>query len=77
MLADLLEKKSNPPVQVVQMTPQMGAPTIQITETGQIVQVKQEAPMIQISEAGLVSSGGQFFQIKNDQGTLDVDQKFD
>ncbi|KOB78763.1 Uncharacterized protein OBRU01_00983 [Operophtera brumata] len=74
MLADLLEKKSNPPVQVVQMTPQMGAPTIQITETGQIVQVKQESPMIQISEGGLVA-GGQFFQIKNDQGSNHPAQK--
>lgn len=51
MLADLLEKKSNPPVQVVQMTPQqLNAPTIQITETGQIVQVKPDSnPVIQIN----------------------------
>lgn len=72
MLADLLEKKSNPPVQVVQMNPQLSAPTIQITETGQIVQVKPEAgPLIQINpETGLVSQGSPFFQIKNEQGQM-------
>ncbi|KAJ0172707.1 hypothetical protein K1T71_011846 [Dendrolimus kikuchii] len=70
MLADLLEKKSNPPVQVVQMGPQINAPTIQITETGQIVQVKADpTPVIQISESGIVS-GNQYFQIKNEQGQL-------
>nr|XP_037871282.1 AT-rich interactive domain-containing protein 2 isoform X7 [Bombyx mori] len=69
MLADLLEKKSNPPVQVVQMAPQLNAPTIQITETGQIVQVKSDStPLIQISDSALV--GGQYFQIKNDHGQL-------
>ncbi|CAG4987255.1 unnamed protein product [Parnassius apollo] len=72
MLADLLEKKSNPPVQVVQMTPQLNAPTIQITETGQIVQVKSEQnPIIQINpEPGLMSQGSPYFQIKNEQGQL-------
>jgi hypothetical protein len=66
MLADLLEKKSNPPVQVVQMGPQINAPTIQITETGQIVQVKSEVdPVIQINP-----ETNQFFQIKNEQGQL-------
>ncbi|XP_072945631.1 uncharacterized protein Bap170 [Epargyreus clarus] len=71
MLADLLEKKSNPPVQVVQMTPQMNAPTIQITETGQIVQVKPETnSIIQLNpEQGLVQSTP-YFQIKNEQGQL-------
>lgn len=70
MLADLLEKKSNPPVQVVQMGPQINAPTIQITETGQIVQVKADTtPIIQISESGIVT-GNQYFQIKNEQGQL-------
>lgn len=70
MLADLLEKKSNPPVQVVQMGSSVNAPTIQITETGQIVQVKPDATsVIQINEAGaLLSQGNQFFQIKNEQG---------
>lgn len=68
MLADLLEKKSNPPVQVVQMGAQMNAPTIQITETGQIVQVKAEnEPVLQINDP-LVSQANQFFQIKNEQG---------
>ncbi|CAG9571775.1 unnamed protein product [Danaus chrysippus] len=67
MLADLLEKKSNPPVQVVQMGQQINAPTIQITETGQIVQVKSEN-MIQISDS--VQSSAPFFQIKNEQGQL-------
>ncbi|XP_041969379.1 AT-rich interactive domain-containing protein 2 [Aricia agestis] len=68
MLADLLEKKSNPPVQVVQMGPQMNAPTIQITETGQIVQVKSESnPVLQINAE---SAQGPFFQIKNDQGQV-------
>ncbi|KPJ02085.1 AT-rich interactive domain-containing protein 2 [Papilio xuthus] len=67
MLADLLEKKSNPPVQIVQMNPQMNAPTIQITETGQIVQVKSEAnPMIQIN----ADTASQYYQIKNEQGQL-------
>ncbi|KPJ18873.1 AT-rich interactive domain-containing protein 2 [Papilio machaon] len=67
MLADLLEKKSNPPVQVVQMNPQINAPTIQITETGQIVQVKSEAnPVIQIN----ADTGSSYFQIKNEQGQL-------
>ncbi|XP_068622955.1 AT-rich interactive domain-containing protein 2 [Battus philenor] len=72
MLADLLEKKSNPPVQVVQMSPQINAPTIQITETGQIVQVKSEAnPIIQINaDQGLVTQGSPYFQIKNEQGQL-------
>ncbi|KAG6446930.1 hypothetical protein O3G_MSEX004657 [Manduca sexta] len=71
MLADLLEKKSNPPVQVVQMAQQINAPTIQITETGQIVQVKTDAtPIIQISDSGLVTQGNQYFQIKNEQGQL-------
>ncbi|KAL4716983.1 hypothetical protein ACJJTC_001844 [Scirpophaga incertulas] len=66
MLADLLEKKSNPPVQVVQMGAQMNPPTIQITETGQIVQVKTESdPLIQINP-----EPNQYFQIKNDQGHL-------
>ncbi|XP_073954613.1 brahma associated protein 170kD isoform X4 [Choristoneura fumiferana] len=70
MLADLLEKKSNPPVQVVQMGAQMNAPTIQITETGQIVQVKPDTnPCIQFNE-GIVTQGGQYFQIKNEQGQL-------
>ncbi|CAG9571708.1 unnamed protein product [Danaus chrysippus] len=67
MLADLLEKKSNPPVQVVQMGQQINAPTIQITETGQIVQVKSEN-MIQISDS--VQPSAPFFQIKNEQGQL-------
>ncbi|XP_052749931.1 AT-rich interactive domain-containing protein 2 isoform X4 [Galleria mellonella] len=72
MLADLLEKKSNPPVQVVQMTPQINAPTIQITETGQIVQVKPDSnPVIQINaDPSLVSQTGQYFQIKNEQGQI-------
>ncbi|XP_059056851.1 AT-rich interactive domain-containing protein 2 isoform X3 [Achroia grisella] len=72
MLADLLEKKSNPPVQVVQMTPQLNAPTIQITETGQIVQVKPDTnPVIQINaDPALVSQPGQYFQIKNEQGQI-------
>ncbi|RVE51462.1 hypothetical protein evm_003863, partial [Chilo suppressalis] len=66
MLADLLEKKSNPPVQVVQMGQTINAPTIQITETGQIVQVKADAePVIQINP-----DANQYFQIKNDQGQL-------
>nr|XP_026500431.1 AT-rich interactive domain-containing protein 2-like isoform X7 [Vanessa tameamea] len=70
MLADLLEKKSNPPVQVVQMGQQINAPTIQITETGQIVQVKTENnPLIQINSEGIQPSAP-FFQIKNDQGQL-------
>ncbi|XP_063366127.1 AT-rich interactive domain-containing protein 2 [Cydia amplana] len=70
MLADLLEKKSNPPVQVVQMGPHMNAPTIQITETGQIVQVKPDGnPVIQYSE-NIVAQGSQYFQIKNEQGQL-------
>ncbi|XP_061380819.1 AT-rich interactive domain-containing protein 2 isoform X1 [Danaus plexippus] len=67
MLADLLEKKSNPPVQVVQMGQQINAPTIQITETGQIVQVKSEN-MIQLSDS--VQPSAPFFQIKNEQGQL-------
>lgn len=71
MLADLLEKKSNPPVQVVQMGPQINAPTIQITETGQIVQVKTESePVIQINADPMISQTNQFFQIKNEQGQL-------
>ncbi|KAM3966027.1 LOW QUALITY PROTEIN: brahma associated protein 170kD [Aphomia sociella] len=71
MLADLLEKKSNPPVQVVQ-NPQINAPTIQITETGQIVQVKPDTnPVIQINaDPGMVSQTGQYFQIKNEQGQI-------
>lgn len=70
MLADLLEKKSNPPVQVVQMGQQINAPTIQITETGQIVQVKTENnPLIQIN-SDAVQQTAPFFQIKNDQGQL-------
>lgn len=69
MLADLLEKKSNPPVQVVPMGQQINAPTIQITETGQIVQVKSENPLIQINTDN-VQPSGPFFQIKNDQGQL-------
>ncbi|KAJ2945206.1 hypothetical protein O0L34_g9275 [Tuta absoluta] len=70
MLADLLEKKSNPPVQVVQMTPQINAPTIQITETGQIVHVKPDlAPVIQISDPGVIQ-GSQYFTIKNEQGQI-------
>lgn len=59
MLADLLEKKSNPPVQVVQVNQQINPPTIQITESGQIVQVKPES-VVQFNEAG------QFIQIKNE-----------
>lgn len=72
MLADLLEKKSNPPVQVVQMGPQINnAPTIQITETGQIVQVKPESDsVIQINADQMVGQANQFFQIKNEQGQL-------
>lgn len=72
MLADLLKKNSNPPLQVVQMGPQINAPTIQITETGQIVQVKSEStPIIQINaDTGIVSQGNQYFQIKNEQGQL-------
>ncbi|CAH2055845.1 unnamed protein product, partial [Iphiclides podalirius] len=71
MLADLLEKKSNPPVQVVQMNPQMGAPTIQITETGQIVQVKPDSGPLMIGpDAGMVSQGVPYFQIKNEHGQL-------
>ncbi|XP_038218703.1 SWI/SNF nucleosome remodeling complex component [Zerene cesonia] len=71
MLADLLEKKSNPPVQVVQMSSQMNAPTIQITETGQIVQVKQESnPVIQINPEPVVMQTAPYIQIKNDQGQL-------
>ncbi|KAJ8728833.1 hypothetical protein PYW07_006529 [Mythimna separata] len=71
MLADLLKKNSNPPLQVVQMGPQINAPTIQITETGQIVQVKSDpTPVIQINDSGLVSQGNQYFQIKNEQGQL-------
>ncbi|XP_053616274.1 AT-rich interactive domain-containing protein 2 isoform X3 [Plodia interpunctella] len=70
MLADLLEKKSNPPVQVVQMTPQINAPTIQITETGQIVQVKPDPPVIQINDSGVIQPSGQYFQIKNEQGQV-------
>ncbi|XP_045504599.1 AT-rich interactive domain-containing protein 2 isoform X3 [Colias croceus] len=71
MLADLLEKKSNPPVQVVQMSSQMNAPTIQITETGQIVQVKQENnPVIQINPEPVVMQTAPYIQIKNDQGQL-------
>ncbi|XP_050355390.1 AT-rich interactive domain-containing protein 2 isoform X6 [Nymphalis io] len=70
MLADLLEKKSNPPVQVVQMGQQMTAPTIQITETGQIVQVKAENnPLLQINSENTQPSAP-FFQIKNEQGQL-------
>ncbi|XP_049878568.1 AT-rich interactive domain-containing protein 2 isoform X3 [Pectinophora gossypiella] len=70
MLADLLEKKSNPPVQVVQMGPQINAPTIQITETGQIVQVKSDPnPVIQINaDPNLVPQGTPYFQLKNEQG---------
>lgn len=71
MLADLLEKKSNPPVQVVQMASQLNAPTIQITETGQIVQVKSEpSQVIQIADSGIVTQGSQYYQIKNEQGQL-------
>lgn len=72
MLADLLKKNSNPPLQVVQMGPQINAPTIQITETGQIVQVKSETtPVIQFNaDAGIVTQGNQYFQIKNEQGQL-------
>lgn len=71
MLADLLKKNSNPPLQVVQMGPQINAPTIQITETGQIVQVKPDpTPVIQINDAGIVAQGNQYFQIKNEQGQL-------
>ncbi|XP_026736293.1 AT-rich interactive domain-containing protein 2 isoform X3 [Trichoplusia ni] len=72
MLADLLKKNSNPPLQVVQMGPQINAPTIQITETGQIVQVKSEStPVIQFNaDAGIVTQGNQYFQIKNEQGQL-------
>ncbi|CAG9129916.1 unnamed protein product [Plutella xylostella] len=74
MLADLLEKKSNPPVQVVQMgASQINAPTIQITETGQIVQVKQENnPVIQYNaESGqIVTQTGPYLQIKNEQGQV-------
>ncbi|XP_047027587.1 AT-rich interactive domain-containing protein 2 isoform X3 [Helicoverpa zea] len=71
MLADLLKKNSNPPLQVVQMGPQINAPTIQITETGQIVQVKSDpTPVIQINDPGIVSQGNQYFQIKNEQGQL-------
>ncbi|KAF9818201.1 hypothetical protein SFRURICE_003942 [Spodoptera frugiperda] len=71
MLADLLKKNSNPPLQVVQMGPQINAPTIQITETGQIVQVKSDpTPVIQINDSGLVAPGNQYFQIKNEQGQL-------
>ncbi|CAG9782248.1 unnamed protein product [Diatraea saccharalis] len=67
MLADLLEKKSNPPVQVVQMGQTINAPTIQITETGQIVQVKPDTdPVMQINP----ESSHQYFQIKNDQGQM-------
>ncbi|XP_075981981.1 brahma associated protein 170kD [Anticarsia gemmatalis] len=70
MLADLLKKNSNPPLQVVQMGPQINAPTIQITETGQIVQVKPDpTPVIQINDSGIVQ-GNQYFQIKNEQGQL-------
>ncbi|XP_039747627.1 AT-rich interactive domain-containing protein 2 isoform X3 [Pararge aegeria] len=69
MLADLLEKKSNPPVQVVPLGQQINAPTIQITETGQIVQVKTENPLIQINTEN-VQPSGPFFQIKNEQGQL-------
>lgn len=68
MLADLLEKKSNPPVQIVQMTPQMNAPTIQITETGQIVQVKPDSnPVIQINTDSSMVTQAPYFQFKNDQ----------
>lgn len=72
MLADLLKKNSNPPLQVVQMGPQINAPTIQITETGQIVQVKSDpTPVIQFNaDAGIVAQGNQYFQIKNEQGQL-------
>ncbi|KAH9637525.1 hypothetical protein HF086_010936 [Spodoptera exigua] len=71
MLADLLKKNSNPPLQVVQMGPQINAPTIQITETGQIVQVKSDpTPVIQINDSGLVAPGNQYFQIKNEQGQV-------
>uniref|UniRef100_A0A2A4JSN0 ARID domain-containing protein n=1 Tax=Heliothis virescens TaxID=7102 RepID=A0A2A4JSN0_HELVI len=71
MLADLLKKNSNPPLQVVQMGPQINAPTIQITETGQIVQVKSDpTPVIQINDSGIVAQGNQYFQIKNEQGQL-------
>lgn len=69
MLADLLEKKSNPPVQVVQMGAQINAPTIQITETGQIVQVKTETnPVLQIN-ADTVQQNP-YFHIKNEQGQI-------
>lgn len=68
MLADLLEKKSNPPVQIVQMTPQINAPTIQITETGQIVQVKPDPnPVIQINTDSTMVTQAPYFQLKNDQ----------
>lgn len=79
MLADLLEKKSNPPVQIVQMTPQINAPTIQITETGQIVQVKPDPnPVIQINtdsssmvtQAPFFLKNDQIIQIKNEQGQI-------
>ncbi|CAK1542681.1 unnamed protein product [Leptosia nina] len=69
MLADLLEKKSNPPVQVVQMNQQLNAPTIQITETGQIVQVKPENnTVVQINSE--TAQPAPYLQIKNDQGQL-------
>lgn len=68
MLADLLEKKSNPPVQIVQMSPQINAPTIQITETGQIVQVKPDSnPVIQINADPNIVNQAPYFQIKSDQ----------
>ncbi|KAH9644971.1 hypothetical protein HF086_003301 [Spodoptera exigua] len=73
MLADLLKKnlqpstgkrRSNGPTQI-------NAPTIQITETGQIVQVKSDpTPVIQINDSGLVAPGNQYFQIKNEQGQV-------
>lgn len=73
MLADLLEKKSNPPVQVIQMSQQqMNAPTIQITETGQIVQIKSDSnPILQINDPSqIIHQAGQFIQIKNEQGQI-------
>ncbi|XP_045484511.1 AT-rich interactive domain-containing protein 2 isoform X5 [Pieris rapae] len=74
MLADLLEKKSNPPVQVVQMN--QHAPTIQITETGQIVQLKPEASPVIVNPdqpapyLQIKNEQGQLIQIKNDSGQV-------
>ncbi|XP_050672817.1 AT-rich interactive domain-containing protein 2 isoform X3 [Leptidea sinapis] len=66
MLADLLEKKSNPPVQVVQMA----TPTIQITETGQIVTVKSDNPVLQINADNATSNSAPYYQIRNEQGQV-------